>query len=110
MFRPTLNPLAERYARLLVRHRWLMLIGMLCVTAWLASRIGVLQLNNDPDIWAPQAHEFTKTTRELERVFGGRNITIIGIVARDGDIYDPAILQKIRHIQAGIEALPEAKC
>ncbi len=103
-----MSNLIRLYAEALVRYRWPVLILMLLLTGWLASRIGVLQLNNDPDIWAPQAHEFTRTTRELERVFGGRNITVIGIVARRGDVYDPAVLQKIRNIQAGIEALPEA--
>jgi predicted RND superfamily exporter protein len=103
-----MSNLIHLYAEALVRYRWAVLILMLLLTGWLASRIGVLQLNNDPDIWAPQAHEFTRTTRELERVFGGRNITVIGIVARRGDVYDPAVLQKIRNIQSGIEALPEA--
>lgn len=102
------SQLIHRYAEALVRNRWAVLSVMLLLTGLLASRIGVLQLNNDPDIWAPQTHEFTKTTRELERVFGGRNITVIGVVARRGDVYDSAVLEKIRNIQSGISALPEA--
>lgn len=102
-----IRSLLTQYASAVVRYRWLVLVLGLAATGWLASQIGVLKLNNDPDIWAPENHEFTRTTRELERVFGGRNFTLIGIFPKDGDIYQPAVLEKIRAIQQGIEALPE---
>ncbi|MBC7984986.1 MAG: MMPL family transporter, partial [Candidatus Obscuribacterales bacterium] len=100
--------LIAQYSTAVIRYRWPVLLVTSLLTAFLVSRIGVLKLNNDPDIWAPQSHEFTKTTRELEEVFGGRNITVIGIVAKQGDIYDARILQKVSNIQTAIEALPEA--
>jgi uncharacterized protein len=103
-----LGRLIEGYAGFIVRWRWAILLSVLVVTAFLISRLATLRLDNDPDLWAPQNHPFIKTTHELERVFGGRNFTIVGISAKSGDIYDPRILEKIRHIQAGIEALPEA--
>jgi uncharacterized protein len=103
-----MSNLISHYAEALVRYRWIVLITTLLLTGLLGSRIGVLQLNNDPDIWAPKNHEFTRATRELEQVFGGRNITVIGIVAHGGDVYDPAVLRKIQNIQSGLEALPEA--
>lgn len=100
--------LFEPYARAIVRYRiWVLLAGLL-VTGLLASRVGVLALNNDPDIWAPANHEFTRTTRELERVFGGRNFTVIGVFPKQGDIYQPQVLEKIRALQDGIEAMPQA--
>jgi len=103
-----IRSLLNQYALAIVRYRWIVLVLGLLVTGLLASQIGVLKLNNDPDLWAPQNHDFTRTTRELERVFGGRNFTIIGIFPRDGDIYQPQVLEKIRAIQQGIEALPKA--
>lgn len=103
-----LKSLFEPYARTVVRYRvWVLLAGLLA-TCFLASRIGVLTLNNDPDIWAPANHEFTKTTRELERVFGGRNFTIVGVFPTSGDIYQPHVLEKIRALQEGIEEIPQA--
>jgi predicted RND superfamily exporter protein len=97
-----------RYAVAVVQYRWAVLAAALLVTGMLGAQIGTLKLNNDPDIWAPRNHEFSQTTRELQSVFGGRNVTIIGIVPKSGDIYTPRTLQKIRNIQNGIEALPEA--
>ena len=100
--------LLERYAQAVVRYRgWVLALGLL-VTAGFASQIGVLKLNNDPDIWAPQNHEYTQTTRELERIFGGRNFTVIGIFPKQGDIYQPHVLEKVRALQGSIEALPQA--
>lgn len=103
-----IKSLLNQYAQAVVRYRWIVLGLGLLVTGFLTSQIGVLKLNNDPDLWAPQNHEFTQTTRELERIFGGRNFTVIGIFPKDGNLYDPRVLQKIRAIQEGIEAIPEA--
>ena len=102
------NYLLELYARAVVRHRWWVLLLGLVATGLLASQMGSLRLNNDPDLWAPQGHEFTRTTRELERVFGGRNFTIIGVYPRSGDVYQPKVLEKIQAIQRGVEAMPKA--
>jgi len=100
--------LIQTYASLVVRHRWVVLILSVLVTACLGIQIGSLKLNNDPDIWAPRQHEFSKTTRELTKVFGGRNVIVIGVYPKSGDIYNVQILQKIRNIQRGLEAMPEA--
>jgi len=103
-----IKSLLALYAQGVVRYRWLVLIFGLVATAVLVAQIGSLKLNNDPDLWAPQNHEFTKTTRELERVFGGRNFTIIGVYPKSGNIYHPQVLEKVRAIQQSIEALPQA--
>ena len=89
--------LFESYAQTIVRYRvWILLAGLL-VAGLLGSRVDILVLNNDPDIWAPANHEFTKTTRELERVFGGRNFAIIGVFPKQGDIYQAHVLEKYAH-------------
>lgn len=100
--------LIQKYADAVVRFRWLALMVTVLSTVFLASRIVTLQIDNDPDLWAPQNHEFIKTTHALEALFGGRNFTVIGIVPKQGDIYKPAVLEKVKRIQAGVEALPEA--
>jgi hypothetical protein len=81
---------------------------VLGITVLLATRIANLKVDMDPDVWAPQSHPFLQTTHAIENVFGGRNFSIIGIVPKQGDIYQPEILAKIKRIQAGIQAIPEA--
>jgi uncharacterized protein len=100
--------LFRSYTQFIVSYRVYVLLAILAVTAFLVTRIGSLQIDTDPDLWAPQAHPYVQTTKLLEEVFGGRNVTLIGIVPRQGDIYQSHILEKIQRIQEGIEQLPLA--
>ncbi|MBI3606936.1 MAG: MMPL family transporter [Nitrospirae bacterium] len=101
--------LFHRYAEWIIRYRIATILMILLVTGFLVTRIFTsLQFDMDPDIWAPQAHPYVKTTNLLEEVFGGRNVAVIGIVPKQGDVYQPAVLEKIQRIQQGIEQIPQA--
>jgi predicted RND superfamily exporter protein len=96
------------FAQWTIARRYWVALGALAVTAFLLTRIGSLQLDNNPDSWAPQRHEYVATTKLLKEVFGGGNVVIIGITPRQGDIYQPEVLAKIKRIQEGIEQIPHA--
>ena len=98
----------RRYAEFIIRYRVSVILIILGLTLFLGSHLTSLKIDMDPDIWAPQAHPYVKATKQLENVFGGRNITVIGIVPKEGDIYQPDILAKVQRIQQGIELIPEA--
>src|SRR5687767_3245442 len=98
----------RRFAEWTIAHRLWIVLAVLAITAFLATRIGSLQLDNNPDSWAPQQHEYVATTKLLKEVFGGTNIVVIGVSPRQGDIYQPEILAKIQRIQQGIEQIPHA--
>jgi predicted RND superfamily exporter protein len=102
------HPIFHRFAEFVLRYRRWVIASIVGMTVVLTIMIGTLRIDMDPDIWAPQSHPYVKTTHELERIFGGRNFTIIGIAPTQGDIYQPEILAKIKRIQIGIEQLPEA--
>ena len=104
----TASGVFRSYANLIVSHAVWVICGLLAITAFLATRTGSLKIDMDPDLWAPQAHPYIQTTNQLEKIFGGRNFTLIGIVPRQGDVYQPQMLAKIQRIQQGIEALPQA--
>src|SRR5687768_11564428 len=96
------------FARWVVAHRALVITVMLAITAFLMSRLGSLQVDSNPDLWAPQSHPYVTTTNLIEKVFGGRNFTIIGVVPKSGDIYQPHVLAKIKQIQDQLELVPHA--
>jgi predicted RND superfamily exporter protein len=96
------------YARWIIAHRVLVVTGILLVTAFLASRLGRLEVDSNPDLWAPQEHAYVETTNLLEDLFGGRNLTVIGVVPKTGDIYQPKVLEKIKRIQDELELVPHA--
>jgi predicted RND superfamily exporter protein len=100
--------LLRSYARWIVSHRLVVALVILGVTAFLISRLGHLQIDSNPDLWAPQKHAYVETTNLLEEIFGGRNYTVIGIVPKHGDVYQPHILAKIQRIQRDLELLPNA--
>lgn len=102
------NKLLRSYIALIVRHGAAVMLAILGLSLWLGANIANLKIDMDPDIWAPQAHPYVQATKLLEQIFGGRNVTIIGVIPKHGDVYQPAVLAKIQRIQAGIEAIPEA--
>lgn len=103
-----LTNLFRRYATFVVRRRRAVAIAIAIVTVLLCSRLMSLQVDMDQDTWVPQSHPYVQATKALEKVFGGRNYTLIGVVPRNGDIYQPHILKKVQRIQEGIENLPDA--
>lgn len=98
----------QPYVRWITAHRLFVTFVILGMTAFLATRIGTLQFDSNPKLWAPQKHVYVETTNLLEEVFGGRNVTVVAIVPKQGDIYQPQILAKIKHIQEQIEQIPHA--
>ena len=96
------------YANAIISYRWATLFFALALTVFWASRIGTLKLDTDPQSWAPQQHPYVETTNLLEKVFGGRNVVIVGIAPKKGDIYQPAVLAKIQRLQRSIELIPHA--
>src|SRR5215510_9557892 len=87
------------YARWIVAHRLVVVAAILLVTGFFVSRLGSLQVDSNPDLWAPQNHPYVETTNLLEDLFGGRNLTVIGVVPKQGDVYQPKVLGKIKRIQ-----------
>ncbi len=96
------------YAQWIIAHRLLVTLAVVAVTVGLITRLGSLQIDSNPNLWAPQQHAYVETTNLLEEIFGGRNLTVIGIVPKQGDVYQPHVLAKIKRIQDGIELLPHA--
>ncbi len=96
------------YAQGIVSLRWVVLMAVIGLTVFWASRMGTLQLDTNPQTWAPQNHPYVTTTNLLEEVFGGKNIVIVGIVPKQGDIYQPQVLAKIQRLQQRIEQIPHA--
>jgi len=96
------------YAQWIIEHRLVVVIAILGVTAFLMTRMGNLEMDTNPDLWAPQKHAYVETTNLLDKIFGGKNYTVIGIVPKQGDVYQPQVLAKIKRIQEAIEQSPHA--
>jgi predicted RND superfamily exporter protein len=96
------------YARWITAHRRTVVLAILAVTIFLGTRIGHLQIDSNPNLWAPQTHPYVETTNLVEEIFGGRNLVVIGIAPKAGDVYQPAVLEKIARLQTALESVPHA--
>lgn len=96
------------YAQWIISHRLLVMLVILGITGFLVTRIGGIQFDSNPNLWAPQKHVYVETTNLLDEVFGGTNVTVIGIVPKQGDVYQPQVLEKIQRIQEQVELIPHA--
>lgn len=96
----------RRLAEFMIGHRVTAVVGILLATGFLMSRIGTLKLDADPDLWVPQDHPVIKTTNEIEDTFGGKYAVVIGVSPKQGDVYQPGVLAKIKEMQARIELMP----
>lgn len=103
-----MHSLFTAYANFIVRNRRWVIFFILLMTGFLGSRLMSLQVDMDQDTWVPQSHPFVKTTKVLEKMFGGREIVMIGIAPKNGDIFQPDVLARVERIQREIENMPEA--
>ncbi|MCC6849960.1 MAG: MMPL family transporter [Deltaproteobacteria bacterium] len=88
----------ERYIGWIVRHRLLVVLAMLAATAFWASQLPALHVEIDPDANLPQDHPYIRALKTLERTFGEKNLIVVGLFPKDGNIYTPAFLAKVQRI------------
>jgi len=96
----------RRYATFIVRFRLPVIVAALALSLWFATNIGQLVVVVNPDHNLPQAHPYVITTNAIERLFGGRNLVVIGIEPASGDVFQPEMLAKIQRITDGVLEIP----
>jgi hypothetical protein len=81
-----------------VRRRFVVVAAFTVITLLLLSQIRSLQVIVDPDETFPQSHPFVIATNTVEQLFGNKYAVVIGITAREGDVFQPKILAKVAEI------------
>jgi predicted RND superfamily exporter protein len=103
-----MTALLRRYARFVIRRRWAVLGTMVVVTLLLVRAAGQLHVEIDPDRQLPQDHPFIQTLNEVHRLFGDKNLVVIGLFPHDGKVFTPAFLKKLAEITAAVDHVPGA--
>ena len=96
----------HRYITFIVRYRLLVIVAAFLVSVFFATHIGNLRVIVDPNDNLPQEHPYVIATNEIDRMFGGRNLVVIGVESVTGDIFQPPILAKLARITDGILEIP----
>ncbi len=100
--------LLRRFLMTVIRGR-LAVVGIISIiTGVLGWQASGLVLDNNRELWLPRGNPYVETTRVIHEVFGGRNIVVIGVHPKNGDIYQPAVLEKLDRMHRAIVRIPEA--
>src|SRR3972149_10958617 len=76
------------------------------ITVFFAFQISGLNMVLDPKALLPQDHPYVKLNNEIEKQFGGSRVVLIGLASKDGDIFNPSDIEKIRKINEEVKTLP----
>jgi uncharacterized protein len=90
------------WINLMIRFRYWVMGAVLAVTAGLMTQIGHLQIIVSSDNMLPQSNHYIKTGNEIEAIFGHKFTIAIAVTAKQGTIFQTAILEKVKRITARI--------
>jgi predicted RND superfamily exporter protein len=96
----------RRFAELVVQRKWWVLAMALGATAALGTGLPRLRVEVDPDRALPQEHESIRALNEMHRLFGDKNLVVIGLFPKDGKPFTPAFLGKVDEITRRIGKIP----
>jgi predicted RND superfamily exporter protein/outer membrane lipoprotein-sorting protein len=96
----------KTYIEWVLRHRIAVITAIFLITALAISQARHLRIIIDPNTMLPQSHPYVITNLKVEKIFGSKNVVVVGITPRQGDIYQPAVLEKVRAITADLLQTP----
>ena len=82
------------------------MVALLAVTAFWGSRLPGLRVEIDPDANLPQDHPYIQALHTLEDTFGEKNLIVIGLFPKDGNVFTPAFLTRLQRITRRIGDVP----
>ena len=88
----------KRYAEFIAAHAWAVLLACLLATAIVASGMGRLVFNLDPEQQLPPDHPYIALDRKIRKEFGGRNMVAIALVPKAGNVWRRDVLQLVHDV------------
>ncbi|WP_432719549.1 outer membrane lipoprotein-sorting protein [Jeongeupia wiesaeckerbachi] len=98
-----------KYIGRIIRWRFLVILFTLMTTGFMVSQMRHLQVIIDPNQMLPQKHPYVIGTNLAEKVFGSNYVLVVAVAPKHGDIYQPAVLDRVRTISEGLRGLPNVK-
>ncbi|MBI5407213.1 MAG: MMPL family transporter [Nitrospirae bacterium] len=96
----------RKHIERIVRFPVTIIILAIFATAFFAYQFKDLHMVLDPKAILPQDHPYVKLNNEIEKQFGGSRVVVIGVASKDGDIFNPQDVEKIRLINEEAKKLP----
>jgi len=99
----------RRYVTAVVGRPKIVIAAVIVVTLVLGFFITRLRLLLDVDQQLPPGHRYVHVGQQIEKLFGGKYMTVIGFYAESGTIYTPATLAKVKRVTDALEKIPGVK-
>ncbi|HEY8024332.1 MAG TPA: MMPL family transporter [Burkholderiaceae bacterium] len=99
---------SRNYLRFITNHPKIVMALVLLITCFFGFAARNMKVINNNDLWLPHGDAYVETTESIEQIFGGKNVVVIGIKPTQGDVYQPAVLAKVKRLQESMLRIPEA--
>ena len=90
--------LASGYANLVLKMRWPLIILLIIGTVLAATQVPKLDVRNDPDTLLPPTNRYVATNLYAEHNFGMGNLMVFSLRVKEGDIYQPWFVNKVKDL------------
>ncbi|MEA1879042.1 MAG: MMPL family transporter [Campylobacterota bacterium] len=102
------NKLSFRYAKFVLRFKWIILAITFIATVFAALQIKNIDIRNDPDTLLPQTNKYVSTNNFIEGFFGMGNLFVVSLEVEEGDVYQPWFINMTQEIHNKIANMPTA--
>jgi predicted RND superfamily exporter protein len=99
----------RRYVTAVVGRPRAVIAGVIAMTLVLGFFITRLRVLLDVDQQLPPSHRYVVVGQQIEKLFGGKYMTVVGFYAESGTIYTPATLAKVKRVTEALEKIPGVK-
>ncbi len=94
------------YVGWVTRHPWWVIAGVVAATALLGAGLPKIYLANERKLQLPGNDPLVKIDDRILEIFGGGKYTLVGIEAKNGDVFQPRVLEIVKKISDGVAAIP----
>lgn len=98
----------EKFARFIIKHRLIIAVITALITVYLAYQIRYLSFATSLERTLPMNHPYVRIHVQFMQLFGGANFVIIGVKQKEGTIFQPQFLEKLKVITEKIMFYPDA--
>ena len=97
------------FAEFVTRRPWAIIAGTAVITAFFASQIPRLGIDNDVERFFPANHRVRAATGEIEAVFGSLDSILLMAQARRGVVLTTEGIEEVRRLTEAVRELPGVK-
>ncbi|HXN06863.1 MAG TPA: MMPL family transporter, partial [Nitrospiria bacterium] len=95
----------KKYVDWLVDHPVRVILIALAITLFFAFQLHRLFMVLDPKRILPQDHPYVQLNNRIEQAFGGSRVVVIGVTVKNGTIFNPDTLGKIKRITENVKRI-----